>query len=94
MISGSGRSPGERNGNPPQYSCLENPMDRGAWQATVHGVAKSRTQLKGPSTHAGTTLLKLCGGVWGGGQKTLPATEHRLLHLGPLGLFPSSSSFI
>ena len=45
-------------------------------------------------THAGTTLLKLCGGVWGGGQKTLPATEHRLLHLGPLGLFPSSSSFI
>ena len=33
------------NGNPLQYSCLENPMDRGAWQATVHGVAKSRTQL-------------------------------------------------
>ena len=42
---GSGRSPGEGNGNPPQYSCLENPMDRGAWRATVHGVAKSRTQL-------------------------------------------------
>ena len=39
-ISGSGRSPGERNGNPVQYSCLENPMDGGAWQATVHGVAK------------------------------------------------------
>ena len=36
-ISGSGRSPGERNGNPLQYSCLENPMDRGAWWATVHG---------------------------------------------------------
>ena len=35
-----GRSPGEGNGNPLQYSCLENPMDRGAWQATVHGVAK------------------------------------------------------
>ena len=39
------RSPEEGNGNPPQYSCLENPMDRGAWQATVHGVAKSRTRL-------------------------------------------------
>ena len=44
-ISGSGRSPAEGNGNPLQYSCLENPMDRGAWQATVHGVAKSQTQL-------------------------------------------------
>ena len=38
---GSGRSPGEGNGNPLQYSCLENSMDRGAWRATVHGVAKS-----------------------------------------------------
>ena len=43
-IPGSGRSPGEGLSNPLQYSCLENPMDRGAWQATVHGVAKSRTQ--------------------------------------------------
>ena len=42
---GSGRSPGEGNGNPLQYSCLENPMDRGAWWATVHGVAKSCTRL-------------------------------------------------
>ena len=40
-----GRSPGEGNGNPFQYSCLENPMDRGAWQVRVHGVAKSPTQL-------------------------------------------------
>ena len=39
-IPGLGRSPGEGNGNPLQYSCLENPMDRGAWQAAVHGVAK------------------------------------------------------
>ena len=39
-------SPGEENGNPLQYPCLENPMDRGAWRATVHVVAKSRTQLK------------------------------------------------
>ena len=44
-ILGLGRSPGEGNGNPLQYSCLKNPMDRGAWQATVHRVAKSRTRL-------------------------------------------------
>ena len=44
-IPESGRSPGEGNGNPLQYSCLENPMDRGAWRATVHGVAKGRTRL-------------------------------------------------
>ena len=42
-ITGSGRSPGEGNGNPLQYPCLENPMDGEAWQATVHGVAKSLT---------------------------------------------------
>ena len=44
-IPGSGRSPGEGNGNPLQDSCLENPMDGGIWRATVHGVAKSRTRL-------------------------------------------------
>ena len=44
-IPGLGRSPGEGNGNPLQYSCLENPMEGGAWQATVHGVAKSWTRL-------------------------------------------------
>ena len=43
LIPGLGRSPGEGNGNPLQYSCLENPMDRGVWQATVHGVTQSRT---------------------------------------------------
>jgi len=43
LIPTLGRSPGEENGNPPQYSCLENPMDGGAWQGTVHGVAKSGT---------------------------------------------------
>ena len=46
LIPGSGRSPGGGCGNPLQYSCLENPMDRGAWQAIVHRVAKSQTQLK------------------------------------------------
>ena len=45
-IPGSGRSPGGGNGNPLQYSCLKNPSDRGAWQATVHRAAKSQTQLK------------------------------------------------
>ena len=44
-IPGSGRSPGEGNGNPLQHSCLENPMDGGAWWATVHGVTKSQTLL-------------------------------------------------
>ena len=44
-IPGSGRSPGEGNGNPLQESCLENPMDRGAWWATVHAVPKSRMRL-------------------------------------------------
>ena len=43
LILGWGRSPGGGNGNPLQYFCLENPMDRGAWWATVHGVAKSWT---------------------------------------------------
>ena len=49
MITRSGRSPGEGNGNPPRCSCLEDPKDRGTWQATVDGVTKSQTQL---STHA------------------------------------------
>ena len=44
-IPGLGRSPGKGNGNPLQYSCLEDPMDGGTWWATVHGVAKSRTRL-------------------------------------------------
>ena len=44
-ISGSGRSPGKGNGNPPQYSCLDNSMDRGTWWATVLGVSKSQTRL-------------------------------------------------
>ena len=49
-IPGSGRSHGGGHGNPPQYSCLKNPMDRGAWRATVRGVTKSQTWLKGLST--------------------------------------------
>ena len=45
LIPGSGRSPGVGNGNPLQYSCLENSMDRKTWWSTVHGVTKSQTQL-------------------------------------------------
>ena len=48
-IPGSGRSPGEVNGNSLQYSCLGNPMDREDWQATVHGVAKTETHTQTPS---------------------------------------------
>ena len=51
-ISGVERSPGEGNGNPLQYSFLENPMNRGAWQATVPGVTKSQTRLKRLSMQA------------------------------------------
>ena len=55
-IPGSGRSPGVENGNLLQYSSLENPMDRGAWWATVHRVVKSWTRLKQLSTHAHTHI--------------------------------------
>ena len=59
LIPGLGRSPGEGNGNPLQYSCLENPMDGGAWWATVHGVAKSRTRLSDFTfTFMNTTLSR------------------------------------
>ena len=73
-IPGSGRSPGEGNGNPLQYSCHENPMDRGAWWATVHGVAKSQTRLSDFTFKCNT------------GCKTQPHTKiwHRLGWAGPL----------
>ena len=51
LIPGLGRSPAGGNGNPLQYSCLENPRDRGTWWATVHGVAKNRTRLNRLSMH-------------------------------------------
>ena len=53
-IPGSGISPGEGHGNPFQYSCLKNPVDRGARRVTVHGIAKSWTRLKQVSTHTCT----------------------------------------
>ena len=61
LIPWSGRSPGEGNGNPLQYSCLENPMDGGAWWATIQGVTKSRTQLS-DFTSLNATLKSLT--VW------------------------------
>ena len=56
-VPGSGRSPGEGNGYPLQYSGLENSMDRGAWRATVHGVAKSRTRLNNTHSYRHTHTL-------------------------------------
>ena len=76
LIPGLGGSPGERNGNPLQYSCLENSMDRGAWQATVHGVVRVRHDLmtKSPPPHESemftrkkscwTGKIKLQDGQW------------------------------
>ena len=58
-IPGLGRSPGEGNGNPLQYSCLENPMDGGAWWATVHRVPKSWTQLSDFTSIAVQGILTL-----------------------------------
>ena len=60
LIPGLGRSPGVGHGNPLQYSCLENPMERGAWQATVYRVTQSWTWLKQLSIHRGCTTLYIC----------------------------------
>ena len=57
---GSGRSPGGGHGETLQCSCLENPMDRGAWRATVHGATKNQTRLKGLSTHVPLMVTKSC----------------------------------
>ena len=64
LMPGSVRSPGGGHGNPLQYSCLENPMDRGAWWATVHRVTKSWTRLKRLSMHACTHIRYLNGSKW------------------------------
>ena len=77
-IPGLARCPGGENGNPLQYSCLENPIDRGAWQARVHGIAKSQTGLSvrvhtHTHTHTHTTM-----------KKPVLTTDHKL---SPLLLF-------
>ena len=70
-ISGSGRSAGGGHGNPLQYFCLENPRDRGAWRATVHGVAKSPTQKKRFSKTNKQTLGFLFSKQKGGDEEDL-----------------------
>ena len=82
LIPGSGRSPGEGKGNPLQYSCLENPMDRGAWWATVHGATKSWTR---PS-HGHSILLKSCG-LGAHGKVLLHVDGVLLVHFHKAGLF-------
>ena len=87
-IPGSGRSPGEGNGNPLQYSCLENPMDGGAWWATVYAVAKRRTQLsnftftfhfhaleKEMATHSSVLAWRVPGTGEPGGLPSMGFTE-------------------
>ena len=91
LISESGRSPGGGHGNPLQYSCLENPMDRGAWQATVHGVAKSWKRLsdftftflfhaleKEMATHSSVLAWRIPGTGEPGGLPSLGS--HRVGH--------------
>ena len=67
LIPGSGRSPGEGNGNPLQYSCLGNPTDRGAWQATVQGVPKESDTTEQLNNNKRTTK----------GERVQPLWEHR-----------------
>ena len=67
LVSGLGRSPGEGNGNPLQHACLENPMDRGAWRAVVHGVTKSWKRLSNEhfhfQRHSGSPISLLLHGI-------------------------------
>ena len=73
-VPGLGRSPGERNGYPLQYSCLENPLDRGAWQAAVHGVTKSWTWLSDFHSSLSHTGRMRC------------PMDYRSCHIGAVGL--------
>ena len=75
LIPGLGRSPGGRHGNPLQYSCLENPMDRGDWWAMVHRVTKSWTQLSQLNTHA---ITKMPEADWHKQQKLISSQFWRL----------------
>ena len=79
-IPGSGKSPGDRNGNPLQYSCLENPLDRGAWQVTVHGIARVRHDL---STKPPPPFMSYCVAHWG-----FPENKHHNCYWGPELLGP------
>ena len=81
-IPGQGRSPGGGHGNPLQYSCLENPMDRGAWRATVHRVTRSWTRLKQLSTYAWVTNTNtLRGHMWETNSSTIPSVFIKIFYL-------------
>ena len=73
-IPGSGGSPGEGNGNTLQYSCLKNPMDRGAWRAIVHGVTKSQTGLSMHIDEMHTYIQTL-------GYQLFYAAEYYVIHI-------------
>ena len=88
-IPGSGRSPGGGHGNPLQYSCLENSLDRGAWRATVHGVAQSWKCLKRLSSSSSSSSKLFQEGFLGGAtgkESTCPCRRHK----GCGGLIPGS----
>ena len=78
LIPGLGRSPGGGHGNPLQYPCLENPMDRGAWLATIHSVAKSGTRLKQLSTHTWGRARRGVSRTWSPGEslRTHPSRQN------------------
>ena len=79
MIPGLGRSPGEGNGHPLQYSCLEISMDRGVWWATVHGVTKSWTQLSmhAPDIHHANIFKRLENCNSKTGDKDIPQSTEK-----------------
>ena len=89
LIPGSGRSPGEGNGNPLQYCCLENSRGRGAWWATVPGGTKSRTRRKRPSRH----MLEDCVGGGALPSRTTADTTQPSQHAFWSGLTSASDSF-
>ena len=90
-IPGSGRVPGEGNGNLFQHSCLENPMDRGAWQATVHGVTSVRHDLATKSPPPGIFLVKIyhLDGMF---QTNVLVSQLCLTLCGPMDYSPPDSS--
>ena len=90
LIPGSGRSPGEGNGNPLQYSCLGNPKDRGDSWAIVHGVTKSQTQLSNTTTTPGPTATHIWashGSYRGSPSSVTILGDLKLLQHGPRTLF-------
>ena len=88
LVPGLGRSPGGGCGSPLQYSCLENPMDRGAPRATVHRVAKSWTQLKQLSAHSHTRILLFSCNLWPMGFAGGSDGKESACNAGDLGLIP------